>query len=73
MTSRSLEGTDSQGGDGGKGPKSDLAITDRPRERLQGGRGRGGQVPEAEEMEAGGLCFWQLGLHRGCVGRVHRL
>ena len=45
VTSRSLEGTDSQGGDGGKGPKSDLAITERPRKRLQGGRGGVARCP----------------------------
>lgn len=43
--SRSLEGADSRGGDGGKGPKSGLAVTERPGERLQGGRGGVARCP----------------------------
>ena len=52
VTSRSLEGTDSQGRDGSKGPKRDLAITARPRERLPGGRGGVARCPRKRSWKA---------------------
>lgn len=70
MTSRRLEGTDSQGGDGSKGPKSDLAITARPRERLPGWRGGVARCPRKRSWKAAAFApgTWD---DTGWAGRTH--